>query len=257
MLKALESALRLTVGLVFVAVVVAVILIGCALLLPFGRKARVHYTNQMAVWLGSGVIWLAGSKVTVHGRENAQDTGPCIFANNHTSNLDAFLTIWLTPTGTVGLAKKEIIYYPFYGLGWVLSGQATVDRSNPERAKASMRKLGEFLREKSMRVCMLPEGTRSRDGRLLPFKKGIVHLAVQTGLPIVPMVTVGAYGAWNKGQWQLQPRDIHVYFLPPVDTTGWTVEGLEEHLEDLRQRFVDTLPSEMLRPEDQSRPVAA
>lgn len=255
-MKVLESVLRLAVGFVFVAVLIILIVLGCAVLLPFGRKARVVYTNQMAVLLGGGVLRIAGSTVTVHGRENIPNA-PVIFANNHTSNLDAFLTIWLTPPGTVGLAKKEIVYYPFFGQGWWLSGQATVDRSNPKRAHASMKALGEYLRAKNLKICMLPEGTRSRDGRLLPFKKGIVHLAVQTGLPIVPMVTTGAFGAWNKGQWVLKPRDIHVTFLPPVDTSEWSLDTLDAHLLEVRQHFVDALPEEMLSPEDRALSAAA
>ncbi|MEO1233207.1 MAG: lysophospholipid acyltransferase family protein [Myxococcota bacterium] len=255
-MKVLGSVLRLAIGFVFVGVVIGIIVLGCAVLLPFGRKARVIYTNQMAVLLGSGVLRIAGSKVTVHGRENIPDA-PVIFANNHTSNLDAFLTVWLTPLGTVGLAKKEIVYYPFFGQGWWLSGQALVDRSNQKRAHASMQALGAFLKDKNLKICMLPEGTRSRDGRLLPFKKGIVHLAVQTGLPIVPMVTTGAFGAWNKGQWMLEPRDIHVTFLPPVDTSGWSLDHLEVHLDEVRRRFVEALPTEMLSPEDRALSAAA
>lgn len=249
------SLLRLAAGFIYVAVVVAIILIGCVFLLPFGRIARIHWSNRLGIVLGRGVVAIAGSKLTVHGAENA--AGPAIFANNHTSNLDAFLTIWLTPQGTVGLAKKQIIYYPFYGLAWVLCGQPTVDRSNPQRAHASMKALGEFVRAHDLSVCMLPEGTRSRDGRLLPFKKGIVHLAVQTELPVVPMVTVGAAGAWNKGQWVLRPRDIHVYFLPPVDTSSWSLDETDRHLEDLRNVFVHALPPEMRSARDVATPAAA
>ncbi len=253
MLSPSPSRLRLLAGAAYTAVVVAAMLAGLVALLPFGRRRRILFTNRMGTVLGRGVMWLSGSRVMVHGREHAVAGQPVIYANNHSSNLDAFLTIWLTPDGTVGLAKKEIVYYPFYGAAWLLSGHPMIDRGHAERARVSMRKLGEFVRRERFSVCMLPEGTRSRDGRLLPFKKGIVHLAVQTGLPIVPMVTVGAAGAWDKGRWAIQARDIHVHFLPPIDTSGWTLESVDEHLEALREQFLAVLPDEM-RPE---RPRAA
>lgn len=250
-MRVLESWVRLSLGFVYVAGVVSVLLIGCLLLLPFKRTARIWFTNHMGSVLGCGVLFFSGSKVTVHGRENSRLGYPVIFANNHTSNLDAFLTIWLTPIGTVGLAKKQIIYYPFYGLAWLLSGHPTVDRSNPQRAVASMKALGQFVHKNQLSVCMLPEGTRSRDGTLKPFKKGIVHLAVQTGLPIVPMVTTGAFGAWNKGQWTIQPRDIHVHFLPPINTSTWSLDTLDAHLADVRRQFIENLPPKCLSPDDQ------
>lgn len=244
----LMSVLRLVLGFFCTAVLTGLLMVVLVLAIPLGRRRRIVITNHFGTVLGSLICWLAGAKIEVSGREWAQ--GPAIFANNHTSNLDAFLTIWLTPLGTMGLAKKEIIWYPVYGLAWVLSGHPTVDRKSPERAQASMQALGERMRKERLSLCMLPEGTRSRTGRLLPFKKGIVHLAVQTQLPIVPMVTMGAHGAWDKGSFRLRPRLIRVRFLPPVDTDGWQLEHLDEHLQELRNRFVDALPDSMLEPHD-------
>lgn len=248
----LQSWARLAAGFVFVGLVITGMMVGLICLLPFGRRRRIVWTNQVAVVMGRGVLALAGAKVRVHGRENARPGQPVIFANNHTSTLDAFLTTWLTPEGTVGVAKKEIVYYPFFGQAWLLAGHPRLDRGNPERARASMKALGAWVRAQRLAVCMLPEGTRSRNGRLLPFKKGIVHLAVQTGLPIVPMVTVGAAGAWDKGSFRIQPQDIDVYFLPPVDTSGWDLEHIDEQLAELRARFVRALPDSMLEPEDRT-----
>ena len=255
-MRSIDSLIRLALGFVFVGTMVTAMLLGCLVLLPFGRKARILLTNYLGTYLGRGILAISGSKVTIHGRENLELGRPVIFANNHTSNLDAFLTIWLTPLGTVGLAKKEIIYYPFYGLAWTLCGHPTVDRSNPERARKSMQQLGEFVQGNQLSVCMLPEGTRSRNGKLLPFKKGVVHLAIQAGLPIVPMVTIGATGAWNKGQWTIQPRDIHVHFLSPIDTKDWDPSDINGHLAELRERFVEQLPPEMLSPADKTLPTS-
>jgi len=89
---------------------------------------------------------------------------------------------------------------------------------------------------------MWPEGTRSRSGRLQPFKKGIVHLALQTKLPIVPVVVAGAHQAWEKNTLRVRSVPIRISALPPVETGEWSVANLEHHLEELHQIFQRALP---------------
>ena len=187
---------------------------------------------------------ISGCEVRVHGKEHIHSSRPAIYAGNHTSIFDAFTSIWLSPTGTVGVAKKQIIWYPFYGLAWILAGHLRIDRGRTAKAKAGMRRMGEFVRDSGLHIFMWPEGTRAADGRLLPFKKGVGHLALQTGLPIVPMVTVGAHRAWIKGSLLLRKVPIDVTFLPPVDTSDWTAENLDQHIAELKQRFIDALPED-------------
>ena len=88
------------------------------------------------------------------------------------------------------------------------------------------------------------EGTRSRDGRMLPFKKGIWHLAVQTGLPVVPVVVSGAHRAWTKGSMALQPTDVEVRVLPAIDTSGWGARDRDEVVAELQDLFVQALPAD-------------
>ncbi len=240
----LNSVVRLSVGLVFTGVVVLTGVVALIPIIPWHDK-RIRLSNHLGTVLGSGIMWISGCKVKVHGQENIVPGRPAIFAGNHTSIFDAFTSIWLSPQGTVGVAKKQIIYYPFYGAAWLLAGHLTVDRSNTANAKASMKRMGEFVRAKGLSLFMWPEGTRSRDGRLLPFKKGVVHLALQTGLPIVPMVTAGAHRAWKKATlFTLRSVPIDITFLPAIDTSGWTEERMEEHLEELRAVIAAALPSE-------------
>ncbi len=232
------------VGLVYMLVTVTIAVILLLPLLPW-RIRRIHFTNFYGTVLGSGILRISGCKVSVSGQEHVHASKPAIYAGNHTSIFDAFTSIWLSPTGTVGVAKKEILYYPFYGLTWVLAGHLLVDRGRTDTAKAGLRKMGDFVRKSGLHIFMWPEGTRARDGRLLPFKKGVVHLALQTGLPIVPMVTVGAHKAWIKGSMLLRKVPIEIKFLPPVDTSHWKEETLDEHVQELYQLFVEALPEDM------------
>jgi len=242
-LSALRITAMLIAGLLWLGIVVAVMIPLCIILLPF-RRARIVVTNIAGTLIGRPLVWLAGCPVHVEGRENADGRKSVIIVGNHTSILDAFTSIWLVPRGTVGIAKKEILYYPFYGQLWYLSGHLIIDRSNRASSVGALKKLAGFMKRKRLSVLLWPEGTRSADGRLRSFKKGFAHLELQTGLPVVPMVTTGAHKAWEKGKLGFKPVPIRIKFLPAIDTSGWTLEGLEQHIEEVRQAFIDALPPE-------------
>lgn len=242
-MRQLTSLLRIFAGLVGVGVLVVSMVPLLVLLFPF-RVKRIHVTNFYGTLLGRWAMFCAGVRVRVRGTEHIGPDKPAIYACNHTSTLDAFTTIWLTPKGTVGVAKKEILYYPFYGQAWWLAGHVFLDRGQTDKAKASLRRAGELIREKGLHVCILPEGTRSRSGRLLPFKKGFVHLALETRLPIVPMVTIGLQNAWKKSSFVVEPCDVEIVFLPPISTEGWSLEHIDEHVATVRDAIAAALPPE-------------
>ncbi len=236
-------ALRLLGGLLTVGALVALMLPLLIVLLP-SRVARIRVTNRFGVWIGRSTLWWARCDLEVSGLEHCRADRPAIYACNHTSILDAFTTIWLTPQGTVGVAKKEVLYYPFYGQAWWLAGHVFLDRGRSGRAKASQARATRFIREEGLHLCILPEGTRSDSGRLLPFKKGIAHVAIETRLPIVPMVTIGLQGAWRRSSLSLRPTRARIVFLPPIETEAWSLETIDADLESLRAPFLATLPAD-------------
>jgi 1-acyl-sn-glycerol-3-phosphate acyltransferase len=237
------SLLRVGAGLCATGALVFAMTPLLVVLLPW-RVGRIRVTNAFGTLIGRSVMWCAGCDVSVEGLEHVSANRPAIYACNHTSILDAFTTIWLTPTGTVGVAKKEVFYYPFYGQAWWLAGHLFLDRKQTAKAKAALRKTGELIRRHRLHVCILPEGTRAEDGRLRPFKKGIVHLALQTKLPIVPMVTVGLQDAWKKSTLRLTPSKVRIVFLPPISTEDWTEDAMDEQLDVIRAPIIAALPPE-------------
>jgi 1-acyl-sn-glycerol-3-phosphate acyltransferase len=239
----LVSLLRLLVGFVCIAVLVLTMLPILVILLPW-RVGRIRVTNAWGTAMGASVLWCSGCKITFVGREHVSADRPAIYAFNHTSTLDAFTTIWLTPSGTVGVAKKEVLFYPFYGQAWWLAGHVLLDRGRTDRAKAALKRTVGFLRGNALSLCILPEGTRAKDGRLQPFKKGVVHIALDTKLPIVPVVTAGLHKTWNKGSLRITPAEVKITFLPPIETASWTEERMAEQIEELRAPFLATLPPE-------------
>ena len=236
-------ALKVSLGLAALAVIVAVLAPLLILLLPF-RRTRIKLTNHAGTLIGRSILWLAGCPLQVTGREHARPERPAIYVGNHTSILDAFTSVWLAPTGTVGIAKREIIYYPFFGQAWLLSGHLLLDRRNRAGSVGALGKLAAYVRRHGLGVLLWPEGTRAADGRLGAFKKGFAHLALQTGLPVVPMVTSGAHGAWEKGSMRFRQVPITIRFLPAIDTSAWARETLDEHIAAVRQAFIEALPAD-------------
>lgn len=247
--RTLTSWLRLVVGFVIIGVNATVTLLVCALLIPF-RTLRIKACNVFGKVTGPMVMKLSGCPLSITGWEHLDADRPAIYVSNHTSIVDIFLAIWLSPMGTVGVAKKQVVWYPFFGQLYLLSGHLRIDRGNSPSARASLAALGQFVRDNRLSIYIWPEGTRSRSGHLLPFKKGIVHLALQTGLPIVPVVVEGAHEAWVKHSLQIAPVPIRVTVLPAIDTRGWREDTADAHVDQVWQAFRATLP-------DAQQPLAA
>ncbi len=235
------SAVRLALGLAFMAVAVAVQVVVLLVLLP-SRNLRIRSCNYWGKVVGRVEMWISGCPLTLVARGRLDDAHPAIYISNHTSPVDAFLAMFLSPVGTVGVVKKEIIYYPFFGQMYLLSGHLRIDRSNREAAIRSMAELAEIVRRYDLSMFIWPEGTRARDGRLLPFKKGVVHMAIATGRPIVPIVVSGAHRAWEKGGLKIAPAPIQVEVLPAIDTSSWSRETVDQHVYALWDTYRRALP---------------
>lgn len=237
----IESLLRIGAGLVWVFACSTAFLVALFALLP-SRPARIKVGNVYGSFIGKGCAWLTGSRYTIAGREHADPSRPAIYVANHASMIDIFLGAWLSPTGTCGVAKKEIVFYPFFGQFYWLAGHLRIDRGNRDSAVASLTSLAELVKRHALSIFIWPEGHRSRDGRLRPFKKGAFHLALSTGLPIVPMVIAGSHRGWEVHSLRLCRADVDVTFLPPIDTSGWSRDTLDEHIAEVERTFAAALP---------------
>jgi 1-acyl-sn-glycerol-3-phosphate acyltransferase len=240
-LSFVETWLRLSLGLLWVGVCSTVFLVALFLFLP-SRAARIRVGNVYGTWAGKGMAWLTGSQFVIRGEEHANSKRPAIYLANHTSIIDIFLGIWLSPTGTCGVGKKEVIWYPFFGQFFWLAGHLRIDRNNRASAVEAMRDMSAFVAKHALSIFVWPEGTRSKDGRLRAFKKGAFHMALATKLPVVPMVITGAHEAWESRSLRLRRRTITVTFLPPIETTAWQKDHLDEHIRAVEDVFAAALP---------------
>ena len=209
-------------------------------LLPW-RLVRIYCCNGYGTVAGLLMAWACKAEIIFHHRARANEHKPAIFVSNHTSTLDMWLGMWVCPWGGCGLAKREIRFIPGVGQLYLLSGHPMIDRSNRERAIATMNDVAKFMTKNGLSLWLWPEGTRSRDGQLQPFKKGFVHAALATELPIIPVVVYNAAKVWPRGKVKFNPGPVDIEVLPPVSTSDWSTENIDEHVASIRSIFEQKL----------------
>jgi 1-acyl-sn-glycerol-3-phosphate acyltransferase len=176
------------------------------------------------------VLRLAGIRVRVEGLENIP-SGVCVFTSNHASNLDPVALVPNIPRRVALLAKKEVFSIPILSKALRQAKLIPVDRADKEAAAESVDIAVQYMKE-GLSFCVFPEGTRSRDGRLLPFKKGTFLMAIRAGAWVVPVSLAGTQRLMRKGDWTIHPGDVVVRYGPAVKAT----EYAEEQRDQLRQR---------------------
>ena len=236
----LTSFIRFSLGFLIIIVSALVYMPLMLLMIPF-RGIRIRMGNLYGKVAGPAAIYTIGMRPKILNRERIPNHYPAIYISNHSCALDPLIAIWLCPIGGCGVAKKEISYVPFFGQVYWLAGHILLDRSNKESAIASLNEAAKWVAKYNLSLWVWPEGTRSKDGRLLPFKKGFVHMAIATGLPIVPIVVHQAHKRWPARTYIINPGPFTIEVLPPVDTSSWTTESLEAHVEEIKTIYTNTL----------------
>jgi len=196
---------------------------------------------------------LTGVELDVVGEENAWKSRPCVFIFNHQSQADVLILPTLLRRDLAGVGKKEIGNVPILGKLMQFGGTVLIDRENTASAKEAMRPLVDVMLKEGRSVCIAPEGTRSTSTNLGRFKKGAFHLALQAGVPIVPIVIHNAIDVAPRGQFVFKPATVKVTVLPPVETTNWSATNMDEHVHDVRDLFLHELDQMQFQPSRQER----
>jgi 1-acyl-sn-glycerol-3-phosphate acyltransferase len=198
-------------------------------------------------WVGvKGLVFItrvAGMRVRVEGLENIP-AGVCLFAANHTSNADAPAIVGAIPRRLAIFGRKTLFDIPIVGLAFRLAKFVPVDRGNRDAALASVKLAVEYIKTGSS-FLVYPEGTRSPDGRLHRFKKGSFAMAIEAGVPIVPVACYGAHRIMMKNSLVVHPGTVTVRFARPVEVSGYTIDQRDA----LAQKVHDAIAAEL--PDDQ------
>src|SRR5579872_5478059 len=218
------ASLLLLLTFVVLGIPVAMILIPWSILT--GNVLPLYNATQMIVRVG---YFLARIRIEVDGRDLIPKNTACIFMANHVSNLDPPALIPNIPGRTSAFIKRSLMRVPVFGWGLQQGEFIPVDRAGDrESAQESVAEARRIM-AKGIHITTFVEGTRSPDGRMLPFKKGPFYLAMETGAPCVPVSIWGTEKMMSKGSMRIQPGTAHVVFHPPLNPANFqTREDLME-----------------------------
>jgi 1-acyl-sn-glycerol-3-phosphate acyltransferase len=179
------------------------------------------YERCAALWAKS-VLVVGGVRVKEHGLEHRPRGKGALYISNHVSWFDVFALAAVVPRATF-VAKRELRRLPVFGAGAAAAGIVFIDRENRKAAFESYKDAAREV-ESGRAIVICPEGTRGIDYRLRPFKKGPFVLAIAAQSPIVPTVVYGAREIMAKGSARIRSGDVHVHYLPPIETKGMTYD---------------------------------
>jgi 1-acyl-sn-glycerol-3-phosphate acyltransferase len=202
-------------------------------------SGKIDFLYWLAMKIVRAGVRLIGVKIKVVGMEHIDPAGTYIFMSNHVSNMDPPILVPLIPRRTSLLGKKEVWRIPILASALNMADIVPVERDNRDSAIQSIRKAGEVMRHK-INMTVYPEGTRSPDGRLLPFKKGPFHLAMETGFPVVPVTMLNTYEMMPKGSMACKSGTAIVVFHPPIDPKNFS--SREELIQAVHDAINSALP---------------
>ena len=179
------------------------------------RGGREMSMRPAGLW-GRVMLAALGARMRYEGLEHLLADRSCVYASNHQSNVDIWALAAVLPPHAKFVAKQSLFRIPFVGWAMRLAGFIPIDRERRNHALQSLRVAAERIQQ-GRSILLFPEGTRSKDGRLAPFKKGSFHLALQVGVPVVPIAINGSRAVLPPGKWIAHPGVVRVRFLPAID----------------------------------------
>lgn len=226
-----------------------------ATILVLGAPAAIVFIPWAAITGDAGPLYriaililragcgLAGIRVATAGQQNIPANTACIFMANHVSNLDPVVLFPCIPGRTSALIKASLLKIPVLGYGLRLANFVPVERDGRVESAQEGVAAARRVLESGIHITTFVEGTRSPDGRMLPFKKGPFYLAMETGAPCIPVSIFGAETMMAKGSLRIRPGTAHVVFHAPVYPRSLATR--EELMEEVRSAVASGLPDWM------------
>lgn len=202
------------------------------------KRDALNFSVSLFADTASAII---GLNLKIKGEHHLWSHRPAVFIFNHQSNVDLVIAARLLRRDITGVGKREIGDMPIIGRIMEAAGVVLIDRKNTANAIEAMTPLVDAMRVEGKSVCLSPEGTRAITPKLAPFKKGAFHLAMQAGVPIVPIVIHNSGDVQPKGDRLYHPGTVEVEVLPPVDTSKWSQSTIDDHVADVRNMYLHVL----------------
>jgi 1-acyl-sn-glycerol-3-phosphate acyltransferase len=218
--------------LVTVGIAITAFMSGCAVAFGFitSDENMVHRVGN--IW-AKMLLAVANTKVEIVGAENVLMGKPQIFMANHQSDFDVLIVLAHLRGQFRWIVKKELFQIPIFGRAMQSAGYIEIDRKDREKAMMSIDRAAMKIRE-GKSVMSFPEGTRSKDGKIKPFKHGMFYLAIKSGVPIVPISIIGAGEIMPKRSLHIKPGRITLVIDKPIDVSGYSIENRQELIDKVQ-----------------------
>lgn len=204
----------------FIAIL-TILLCPLVLIAGFSPKVRKAVPHVIARWWARAIIWVSGVKVSIKGLENIDTDSSYVYAMNHQSYFDIFAILSTLPVQFKWMAKSELFRIPFLGWAMRACGYISVDRQDPRGAYKALQRASELIKQ-GYSIIIFPEGTRSKDGHIGPFKTGGIFLALRSTRPIVPVTIIGTRHILPRGGYCIRPGHVKIIIDKPIFTKGYT-----------------------------------
>jgi 1-acyl-sn-glycerol-3-phosphate acyltransferase len=218
---------------IFLWVVLSTLFLGITAIIISCFSHTGNIVHRIARIWGRGILFVSRIRVSVKGFAHIDPQRSYIYMSNHQSNFDIPVLLAYLPVQFRWLAKAELFKIPIFSRAMRGAGYIRIDRSNRESAIESLKEAAAKMKD-GVSVMIFPEGTRSLDGNIRPFKKGGFVMAVDTGVPIVPIILRGTWPIMAKSSWRINSGQVFIEIEKPIDTTGYTRENKDDLIENVR-----------------------
>ena len=232
-------------GLIFLPLVIILTLLFSGLTIIFSVLINPEWASRYLAGTWARLLaWLTPISVHVEGAENADRNRSYVVAINHQSQFDILVVYGWLQLDLKWVLKQELRKLPGLGKGCEMAGHIYVDRSNPRKARKSVNDALKRLDE-GVGILFFPEGTRSKDGRLLPFKKGAFRTAIDQGLPVLPVTLRGTRDILPARSLRLFPGRTSMVIHPAIETSEMTLADLPLLRDSTREAISRAMPAEL------------
>jgi 1-acyl-sn-glycerol-3-phosphate acyltransferase len=202
---------------------------------PIDRSGRTFHA--MSRYWAKVILWLFSIKVRTRGTENIEPERRYVYISNHASMFDIPAVVTGIPDDIRFVLKKELTRIPIWGWALKYGHYIVIDRGKARDAIKSLEEAAMRMRQGAS-VILFAEGTRTRDGKLQPFKRGAISLAVKAGIPVIPVTINNTFKILPKGSWHVKPTDIELVLEKPIPTDRFTGREGEHQLSQLVREAV-------------------
>jgi len=229
--------------LVWTSIVVTTVGLGTLAFITFPFDRNGNIVHHYARWWARIQLLVSGVRVKVKGLEHLDKESPHIYMSNHQGSYDIFALLSCLPVQFRWIAKKELFAIPIFGWAMRAANYISIDRSGKRKALESIERAANKIRG-GVSVVVFPEGTRSRNGSLQPFKRGGFTLAIKSGVPIIPITINGSWDVMPRDSMRVQPGGIRVSIDSAIQTTSLSLRERDVLMEKVKETLEKNLAAD-------------